>query len=427
MRAWLALATCTLGCSYDLDALRNDAALRVDAVVRDLPMAVDTVLAPDVTDAGLAPDVGPRRPPYNGACVQPSLNLNSLRQMQGLPEGAPLLTGRLDTAEGTRDVSIPATVAMTCPTPDVRQGTAAVPPVRLFRYEVRRGPRVTVSTNTGTCGALDTRIFAWRSCDTVAARSMPLGCSDDDGFALCPNCASPNRGTCSTLQASLTLGLLVPGDVLWFGVHTLQTSASEMPNAPFRLWVGENALTPVALPTEGTVASRCPCQEALPPTVRAVAWPEARDYRDATSSFILAQDQTGAIGVREVPMPNGVTGVSAQFTIASIVRDPSEECFENPGAILDLQIGNAAEGWVTSSVRLDPNAVRTPLTVSFPYTPVSRSAAMAQPILPTRPDGSMPRYNFELRLRRSEPERKCVRVVLDLGATTQNQVILYGP
>jgi hypothetical protein len=61
--------------------------------------------------------------------------------------------------------------------------------------------------------------------------------------------------------------------------------------------------------------------------------------------------------------------------------------------------------------------------VSVPYTPVSRAAGAAQGITPTR---NTTRYNFELRMRRSLPDKKCVKLFLDLTAAAQNNVTLYG-
>lgn len=426
MRRALLAATALWGCAYDLNALRNDAA-PVDrpAAMTDRPPPVDTPAAIDVVDATAPADTGPMRPPRMGSCMQQHGNLNAQRAAQMLPEGAPFLTPVIDTAGGVESLTIPGTVPPNCGSQDFRQPMGA-PPLRLLRYQVQRGPRVTLSTNTGTCGSGDVRVMAWSSCDTVSARAMPLGCSDDDNFRLCSTCASTaSEGACSAFQSSLTLSNLVPGDVLWFGVHTFQSSATNPANGPFRAWIGENALTPVALPVDAPwVSNRCTCQSATPPVVRAVRWPEASDYGpNAPGGFLLAQDQTGALGVRDVPGLSSVLGVSARFTIASIVRGPPDECFEEPSAILDLVVGSQAEGFVVASAQLLANSVRTPLTVSFPYTPVSRMAGAAVGVTP-RPGGN--RYNFELRLRRSLPDRKCVRLNIDLTAAAQNNVILYG-
>jgi uncharacterized membrane protein len=426
MRAWSLLPLAALGCSYDLEALRNDAALRDrPTAVIDAPAPLDVPPVVDVVDASVARDAGPTRPPRVGMCMQSHYNLNQQRSAQSLPEGAPFLTPVLDTTEGVRDFPIPSTFAPNCGSADIRQ-PAGAPPVRLFRYEVQRGPRVTVSANTGACMSGDTRIMAWASCDGVMARSMPLGCNDDDNIQLCPTCAmGAADGACSPYQATLTLGNLVRGDVLWFGVHTFQSRTTDPATGPFRLWVGENALRAVPLPADATnVSNRCTCQMATPPVVRSVAWPAASDYGPSNpSTFVLAQDQTGAIGVRDVTGLAGVTGVSARFSITAIVRDPAEECLEDPSAILDLEIGNQTEGWVVASVQLDANSLRAPLTVSFPYTPVSRAMGVAQPV---RPMTGGTRYNFQLRMRRSLPEKKCVRLNLDLTAAAQNNVILYG-
>lgn len=424
-RARLAALALAAGCTYDLTALRNDASVRDRPVPRDAT-AADLVAPVDAPDATVidVPDSGPRRPPRVGTCAQANLNLNTQRTSQGLPEGAPFVTGVIDTADGVQDLTIPATSGAGCSSPELRAAPAA-PPLRLFRYEVQRGPRVTATTNTGACGSSDMRIFAWTSCDGASARSMPLGCNDDDPFQLCASCTPGDISpACSVYQSSLTLSSLVPGDVIWFGVHTFQGRSTDPGTSPFRLWVGENALSPVPLPTDvSTVSSRCACQGATPPTVRAVAWPEGRDY--ATSTFLLAQDQTGLIGRREVPGLAGVTGVSARFTIASILRDPSEDCVDSPAAILDLLVGNLAVGWVVASAQLDANAARTPLTVSFPYTPVSRPGADGG-VAPVTPSANN-QYSLELRLRRSLPESKCVRLNVDLSASAQNHVILYGP
>lgn len=427
MRRLAMLPIALLGCAYDLEALRNDAALRdrPDAVLDTPTVVMDAGPPPlDAPDAGVT-DTGPRRPPRVGTCMQAHLNLNTQRQAQMLPEGAPFVTAVLDTDAGVRDLSVPSTVAPNCGTPDIRQPMGA-PPLRLFRYEVQRGPRVTATLNTGACGSGDTRIFAWTSCDTAMARSMPLGCSDDEAFQLCPSCPmGANEGVCSPFQGSLTLSSLVPGDVIWFGVHTFQSSSGDSPTGPFRLWVGENAMRPVALPADAPFASnRCTCQSATPAVVRAVTWPESRDYGAAMpANFQLAQDQTGVIGVRDVPGLASVLGVSARFTIASIVRDTSDECLDEPSAIVDLVVGNQAEGWVVASAQLDVNTARTPITVSIPYTPVSRAMGAAQGVQPARGTN---RYNFELRLRRSLPEKKCVRLNLDLTGAAQNTVVLYG-
>lgn len=426
MRRALPLSLLALGCSYDLSALRNDAAVSDRPVaVMDRPGVTDTGPALDIIDIPPPDDTGPTRLPRMGSCGQPHSNLNTQRSAQMIPEGAPFLTAVLNTAGGIENLTIPGTVAPNCSSQDIRQPGGS-PPLRILRYEVQRGPRVTLSTNTGACDSGDLRIMAWTSCDTVNARSMPLGCGDDDYFRLCGTCASASTdGVCSQLQSSLTVGNLVPGDVIWFGVHTFQNAPTNPATGPFRAWVGENALTPYALPVDAQfVSNRCTCQSATPPVVRTVRWPESADYGAAMPrNFYLAQDQTGVLGMRDVPGLTSVLGVSARFTIASVVRDADPVCFEDPSAILDLVVGNQAEGWVVASAVLNANSARAPLTVSFPYTPVSRAAGAALGITPTR---NTTRYNFELRMRRSLPDKKCVKLFLDLTAAAQNNVILYG-
>ncbi|MEZ4390502.1 MAG: hypothetical protein R3A48_05350 [Polyangiales bacterium] len=425
-RLLLAAAAAGLGCSYDLAALRSDAAAPDRPVaVMDAPVVTDRGPAPDLVDAPRPVDTGPSRPPRVGTCGQPHANLNAQRDSQMIPEGAPFLTGVLNTAGGVENLSIPGTVPPGCGSQDFRQ-PAAAPPLRILRYQVQAGPRVTLSTNTGACGSGDVRVMAFSSCDTAQARSMPIGCNDDDNFRLCPTCATAsNEGVCSPFQSSVTVGNLIAGDVIWFGVHTFQASATNAGTGPFRAWIGENALTPVALPVDAPfVSNRCTCQSETPRVVRTVRWPESADYGTAMpTAFLLAQDQTGVLGVRDVPGLASVLGVSARFTIASVLRDPAEECLDDPSAILDLVIGNQAEGWVVASSQFIANSARAPLTVSFPYTPVSRAAGAAMGVTPARGTN---RYNFELRLRRSLPDKKCVRLNLDLSTTSQNNVVLYG-
>ncbi len=426
MRRALPLSLLALGCSYDLSALRNDAAVSDRPVaVMDRPGVTDTGPALDIIDIPPPDDTGPTRLPRMGSCAQPHTNLNTQRAAQMIPEGAPFLTAVMDTTGGIENVVIPGTVPPNCGSQDVRQPGAS-PTLRILKYEVQRGPRVTLSTNTGACGSGDVRVMAWTSCDTLPARSMPLGCNDDDNFRLCGTCASTaTDGVCSNLQSSLTVGNLVPGDILWFGVHTFQASAMNPANGPFRAWIGENALTPYALPADAQfVSNRCTCQSTTPGVVRTVRWPESADYgMTMPRNFFLAQDQTGVLGMRDVPGLTSVLGVSARFTIASVVRDADPACFEDPSAILDLVVGNQAEGWVVASAVLNANSARAPLTVSFPYTPVSRAVGAAMGITPARGTN---RYNFELRMRRSLPDKKCVKLFLDLTATAQNNVILYG-
>lgn len=425
MRRLAALGALSMGCAYDLSALRNDAAAPDRPVaVMDAPPPTDRGPAIDVVDAP-AVDTGPTRPPRMGSCGQPHSNLNTQRAAQAIPEGAPFLTTVLDTTGGIENLSIPGTVPPGCGSQDFRQ-PVGTPPLRILRYQVQHGPRVTLSTNTGTCGSGDVRVMAWSSCDTAQARSMPLGCNDDDNIRLCTSCASnANEGACSAFQSSLTVGNLIAGDVVWFGVHTFQASSSNPANGPFRAWIGENALTPTALPVDSSfVSNRCACQSATPAVVRTVRWPESADYgASMPSNFLLAQDQTGVLGVRDVPGLASVLGVSARFTISAVLRDPAQECLDDPSAILDLIVGNQAEGWVVSSAQFIANSARAPLTVSFPYTPVSRAMGAAMGVTPTRGTN---RYNFELRLRRSLPDKKCVRLNLDLTGSAQNHVILYG-
>ena len=426
MRRALPLSLLALGCTYDLSALRNDAAVADRPVaLMDRPAGTDTGVSLDIIDIPPPNDTGPTRLPRMGSCAQSRSNLNAERAAQMIPEGAPFLTSVLDTTGGIEGVTIPGTVPPSCGSQDIRQPGVA-PTLWILRYEVQRGPRVTLSTNTGACGSGDVRVMAWTSCDTLQARSMPLGCSDDDNIRLCGTCASTaNDGVCSAFQSSLTVGNLVPGDILWFGVHTFQSSVMNPANGPFRAWVGENALTPTSLPVDAQfVSNRCTCQSTTPGVVRTVRWPESADYGAAMPrNFFLAQDQTGVLGMRDVPGLASVLGVSARFTIASVVRDTDPACFEDPSAILDLVVGNQAEGWVVASAVLNANSARAPLTVSFPYTPVSRAAGAAMGITPTR---GTSRYNFELRMRRSLPDKKCVKLFLDLTAAAQNNVILYG-
>jgi hypothetical protein len=392
----LALLSLSTACSYDLEVLkgrRTDAGL--DASV-DMPVAdvmVDRAqpdVAADVPRDMTAIDTGPARPPSMGTCVLPGLTV----------EPAPAATNGVTVINGNTMGGAANPLVPSCQ-PDVSMSST-----RVYRYEVQNGPRVVATANTGLCGAHDTVLAAYFSCEGGGRLVSTSACNDDDMVNLCGTCGDAGvSGGCGTVHPTLDLSSLVPRDVIYFVV----TSYSDGRNnrGPFRLSIAENGLTPQPAPTglmSESPANRCACPPTTMPMTGDVAFPRMGDTNQ------LATPSRLVLGGRDLPFSR-VTGVSAKLNLTRYNVDTGGPCGVSGGAraALDLLINTTVVA--TGSLGIGSGSGGF---VTIPFNTFA-------PITFTPPTGIPLTY----RVRNVEPPGvPCI--TLDVDLTAPNTVTLYS-
>jgi len=380
------------GCSYDLDALRGNR----DAAV-DRPAPVDQGQPPVDTgprDAG-QPDDRPvaERDALTGTCTVPM----GMGTFTATPAGTLFddNTNRTDLAA----VPLLATTAG-CTEQDADGPMRS----RVYRLDVRRTGRLTVTSHTGLCNTFDTRIQLVQGCAREVAQ-MPLACSDDlpgtDPLRCntCPSTQMPaNTSGCFGLLSTAHFDA-VAGDTVFAVVHGYQSARGN-----FRLWVGENAaLVEPFNPMAAFTVNRCACLTA-PGTRQAFNFPSSAGL---SAPAVLS---TGSQGVlHAVAIPAGTyQGVSAQFRV-NLLLSADRQCLTatQRRVVLDLFIGSRVITAFSLDVRNRSGIVTVPYTAFQPQN-------IASPGM----------LGFELRQRSAEPASgQCLRVEVVPG--TDNVVALY--
>ena len=400
MRWAMTTAALSLGCTYDLTALRRDAGADRPAVTTDASS----------TDRG-SPDVAPgdASAARNGAC-----DLSSAAAIAVIPPTAPgpssatlafgLATGDL---QGAPALALPTGSINGCLTADPNRS----PPTRVYRYQVVAGGRVTASTDTQFCTAFHSRVYALWSCGASDV-AHPAACADgvDDGSAsvLCPSSGDAGAGAgCTHALGTLDFAPTPPlaaGDVVYFAV-----TGPDLPSTGLghRLWVGENAarLEAFAATSASGQANRCGCQTNTG-TPRTVAFP----FRVSGENFPVSASTTSSyLGVRDVPT-GSFTGVALQLHVVRSVLGNGAGCTSGARAVFDLLVADT----LLTSFSIGADLV-APVMVTVPYTAFA-------PIDLARLSTGM---KFELQLRAVLPSDDCMTIDLDpsAGAST---VTLYG-
>ncbi len=385
-------AALAAGCSYDLDALRGnrDAATDRGAPVDTGPPPVDA----GPRDTGPAEDRPlPERDAHAGSCA-----LDAGLSPLSLGTAGALLDDNTNRPEVTSVPLLNTTAGCT------EQDTEGPQRSRVYRIEVRRAGRLTVSTHTGLCNTFDTRVQLVRGC-SMAEAQPPLACADDLGPTdplRCSNCPSTdmpnNTSGCFGLLSTAHVDA-VPGDRIFAVVHGYR-----MTRGNFRLWAGENAaLIEPFNPTASFTVDRCAC---LGPagTRREFNFPSSAMV---SNSVTLS---TGTQGVlHAVAIPTGFyQGVSAQFRL-KLNLSAEARCLmaAQRKVVLDLFIGSRVVTAFSLDVRNRSGIVSVPYTAFRPQQITS--------------PGNL---GFELRQRSEEPvDGQCLRVEVEPGP--DNVVALY--
>ncbi len=394
-------------CSYDLDVLRGRDG-GVDAPRVDMPVAEMPTLdmpSPDrvVPDVPMA-DVRPARDASMGACM----GHNPVNLAMGTP-GVVVANG-VTTLEGNT-MGGGATIAE-CTNP----ATTTLPnTTRVYRYVVQTGPRLVATTNTGLCtsasaGYHDTVLAAYFNCAAGGQVSTGRSCVDDDSANVCEGmmaCGSNTGLGCGTTFSTLELSSLVPGDVIYFAVSSLNYMAS-VPG-PFRLSVAENGLSPAAPPTGmSAAANRCLC----PPTTTAFPMWASRtiDFPRNNDQNQLAAPSRSVFANRTVGLSQ-VWGLSGTLRLSAFNVATMDPCSVSGGAkaALDITVGTAVvASFALSAYVGQASTIAIPFT-SFTPLPFTMGAA------PT----------IQYRIRNVEPaDASCVTINIDVNAP--NTLTLYG-
>jgi len=378
------------GCSYDLDALRGN---RDAAVDRGAP--VD--LGQPVTDTGPR-DAGPGedRPVAERDAIVGTCMLDGGVTTLNLGNAGTLLD---DNTNRPETLAVPlASTPVGCTDPDTEGPQRS----RVYRVDVRRGGRLTVSTHTGLCNTFDTRIQLVRGC-SMAEAQPPLHCADDITTidpvrcSMCMGIDMPANTTGCFSYLTTAHFDAVQGDTLFAVVHGLRGARGN-----FRLWAGENAALIEPFNTMATfTVNRCTCL-ANPGTRREFNFPSM-----AASPVTLATNMQGLLQGVSIPSGN-YQGISAQFRV-NVRLSREEPCLvaTQRKVVLDLYIGSRVVTAFSIDVRNRSGIV------TVPYTPF-----VSQAITSTMPLG------LELRQRSEEPPSgQCLRVEVLPGP--ENIVALY--
>jgi len=394
-------------CSYDLDLLRGrDGGVdvpRVDTPVAEMP-TIDMTPPPDRVAPDVTADVRPARDASTGACTgHTPVNL-------AMGTAGVVSTGGVTTVEGNTSGGGATIVECTNPTTTTLANTT-----RVYRYVVQSGPRIVATTNTGLCtsgaaGYHDTVLAAYFNCAPGGQVSGARGCNDDDSANLCEGMTTCNSNTnvgCGTTFSSLELSGLVPGDVIYFAVSSLNYMTAT--SGPFRLSVAENGLSPAAPPTGmPAAANRCVCP---PPTTPFPMWASrAIDFPRATDQNQLMSASRSVFGNRTVGLGQ-VWGLSGSLRLSAFNVTTMEPCSVSGGAkaALDITVGAA----VVASFSLSAY-VGQASTIAIPFTSFSPLPFAA---------GAAPTIQYHIR--NVEPaEAACVTINIDLAAP--NSLTLYG-
>lgn len=398
-------------CSYDLDLLRGrdggaDVA-RVDVPVAEMP-TIDAAPPPDRVAPDVPVDVRPARDASMGACMSHTpVNL-------AMGTAGVVTSSGVATVEGNTNGGGATIVECTNPSTTTLANTT-----RVYRYVVQTGPRLVATTNTGLCtsgaaGYHDTVLAAYFNCAPGGQVSTGRSCNDDDSENLCEGmttCSSNTNLGCGTTFSTLELSSLVPGDVIYFAVSSLNYMTATA--GTFRLSVAENGLSPAAPPVSGgdagaPAANRCVCPPATTPfpmwASRPIDFPRATDQNQLMSAS-RSVFSNRAVGLSQVWGLSGSLRLSV-FNVATM--DP---CSVSGGAkaALDITVGAA----VVASFSLGAY-VGQASTIAIPFTsfsPIPFAAGAATTI--------------QYRIRNVDPaEAACVTVNIDLNAP--NTLTLYG-
>jgi hypothetical protein len=368
-----------------------------------MPDVVSVDVQPDVmfADVGLdvvLADTGPdvmTRPPSTGVC-----DLPGVATLAADPSGTTLFEG--NTMSASANLPLP-----------MCQRDVAMTSTRIYRYVVGAGNRIVATTNTSRCGGHDTILAVYSSCSAagVGVLADRDGCNDDDAINLCASCAAASsRGAslgCGTVFSTVTIGDLIPNDVLYFVVSSFGGTSTSA-TGPFRLSIAENGLRTRALEAVPSlvVAPMCSCPMSPATVGRTVL-----SFPTSTDTGTLATTPRTLTGTRPLPYSR-LAGMSAKIYLRSATVSSDPACRVPIGSLvsaLDVVVGTS----IIASVTVDSTVLNTPFfTIPYIGTVVTGLTASALATL---------RYQ----LRPLTPSTtQCFN--LDIDQTAPNTLVIYG-